>query len=330
MLSILIIDDDPDLLVLLKTYLESDQSITVETVDSYAVGSAVIKECRHDVYIIDYELGGLNTGLELIQEAHQLNLAPLIMLTSYNDDRLAESAIANGGCDFICKINLNMDHFYRAIQNNITRAKRIIELKDERNSLIRKSYYDELTGLVNRTYINNELSQPQLNDSESCSSVLFLDLDGFKNINDEHGHAAGDEVLRQVAERLVNSVQEQDIVARLGGDEFLIFMQPNESRSNNDIVTSIISSRILRTIAQPFRIDLEEANIHTIASITVSIGIALYPDHSNDFKELIKLADQSMYKAKSLGKNQFVLHYSEELGADSTKRKELHEVALGN
>lgn len=326
MLNILIIDDDADLLELLKTYLESDRSIKVETVETFAMGSAVIKERRHDVYIVDYELGGIDTGLELIQEAHTLELAPLIMLTSVNDDRLAESAISHGACDFICKINLNMDHFLRAIQNNINRAKRIFELKDERNNLMRKSHFDELTGLVNRTYITEELSQPQIDDSESYSSVLFLDLDGFKEVNDKHGHEAGDEVLKQVAERLINCVQEQDIVARLGGDEFLIFMQPNENKSNNDIVTSIISSRIIRTISQPFKINLEKSNVCTIVSVTVSIGIALYPEHSTDIKELIKLADQSMYKAKSLGKNQFVLHHFEEPEA-TTERKPLSVVA---
>jgi diguanylate cyclase (GGDEF) domain len=309
MLKVLIIDDDPDLLVLLKTYLEEDKVMIIETADSYATGSAAIKQCAHDVYIIDYELNNQATGLELIQEAHKLGLAPLIMLTSVNDDRLAESVIASGGCDYICKMNLNMDHFYRAILNNISRANRINDLKEERSSLIRKSYFDGLTGLVNRAYVEEELSQPQINGNNSSSSVLFLDLDGFKNINDEHGHEAGDEVLKQVAERLVNSVQEHDVVARLGGDEFLIFMQPNEDRSNNDIVTSIISSRIIRAIAQPYKIHLEGSNTHAKVSITVSIGIALYPDHSSDLKDLIKLADQSMYKAKSRGKNQFVFYH---------------------
>lgn len=309
MLQLLIIDDDPDLLVLLKTYLEANLSIYVETANSFAEGSKQIKECRHDVYVIDYELDNQNTGLDLIAQAHALGLAPLIMLTSVNDDRLADSVIAHGGCDFICKINLNMDHFVRAIQNNINRAKRMINLKEERNSALRKSYYDGLTGLVNRTYVNEELSEPQLAGSDSCSSVMFLDLDGFKDINDDHGHAVGDEVLKQVAERLVNSVQEQDVVARLGGDEFLIVMQPNEDKSNNEIVTSIISSRIVRAISQPYEIHLEESNTHAIVSVTVSIGIAVYPDHSGDVKEVIKLADQSMYKAKSRGKNQFIFYH---------------------
>lgn len=311
MLNILIIDDDPDLLTLLKTFLETDQTMTVETADCFAAGSAAIKESRHDVYVIDYELDADKTGLELIEEAHSLGLAPLIMLTSINDDRLAESVITAGGCDFICKINLNMEHFSRAIKNNIRRANRISELKEERNSLLRKSYFDSLTGLVNRNYVNEELSQPQIsNDEDTCSSILFLDLDGFKNINDDYGHAAGDEILKKVAERLVKSVQEQDIVARLGGDEFLIFMQPSASKANNQVVTSIISSRILRAISLPYEIHLESSNVHTTVSVTASIGIALFPDHSSDIKELIKLADQAMYTAKSLGKNQFVMHHS--------------------
>jgi len=121
MLNILLIDDDDELLVLLKTYLESKPNIKVDTANSYAAGVDAINARRHDIYIIDYELDNARTGMDLVVQAHALDLSPLIMLTSINDDRLAESAMLIGCCDFVCKMNLNLDDFYHAIQKNLTK-----------------------------------------------------------------------------------------------------------------------------------------------------------------------------------------------------------------
>jgi diguanylate cyclase (GGDEF)-like protein len=306
--KILIIDDDHDLLVLLKTYLETDSETIVETANNFSSGIKALEKSDHDVYLIDYELDGSHTGIDLIREGHNLGLSPLIMLTSTNDDRLADSAIAAGASDFINKTNLNMGHLRRAIQNNITRTKRIDTLIKERNSLLLKSHYDSLTGLTNRLYITEKLQQSFSEKTNSTSSVMFLDLDGFKNINDKYGHSIGDEILKQVATRLVKSVQDSDIVARLGGDEFLIYLLPNDQHSNTHVITSILATRIIQTINQPFNISFEDSDDHRNIKLTVSIGIALYPEHSRDYKELITLADQSMYLAKSRGKNQFIFY----------------------
>jgi diguanylate cyclase (GGDEF)-like protein len=308
MLKILVIDDDHDLLTLLKTYLETDPNTSVETANDFSSGINALEKCFHDVYLIDYELDGSHTGIDLIRKGYKLGLTPLIMLTSTNDDRLAESAIAAGACDFITKKNLNLGHLRRVIQNNITRSKRVETLLKERNSLLLKSHYDSLTGLANRYYITKTLQQPCSNNINNHSSILFLDLDGFKNINDKYGHSIGDEILKQVATRLVKSVQETDIVARLGGDEFLIYLQPNDSHTDTHLITSVIATRIIHSINQPFIINFEDSNDQKIINLTISIGIAIYPEHSKDYEQLIKLADQSMYLAKSLGKNQFLFH----------------------
>jgi|GEM_PF-4233650 len=119
MLKILIVDDDDEILVLLKNFLESKPNVTVETANSYEAGSVAINKRNHDVYIIDYELDNVKTGMDLVVQAHAFNLSPLIMLTSIDDDQLTESAMLIGCCDYICKTNLNLNDIYYSIQKNI-------------------------------------------------------------------------------------------------------------------------------------------------------------------------------------------------------------------
>ncbi len=312
MQKVLLVDDDRDILSLFKTYLEDNSEYYVDTADSFSTGLTALEKSSHDAYLFDYELDDNHTGLDLIKEGNKLGLAPMIMLTSLNDDRLAESVISSGGCDYICKDNLNMHHLKRAINNNICRSNRLKTLITERNSLLKKHQFDNLTGLVNRNYIIESLPK-QLDETKMNSfAMLFIDLDGFKDVNDEYGHSAGDAVLKEVGVRLVNSVQQNDIVARMGGDEFLVCLTSSEKAKSARILSSIISSRINRAIAQTIKVYSDERNCEIEVSVSASIGVALYPEHSSDHELLIKMADQGMYKAKARGKNQFVIFHSDD------------------
>ena len=124
---------------------------------------------------------------------------------------------------------------------------------------------------------------------------MFIDLDGFKSVNDTLGHDAGDYVLKQVAQRLLSCVRETDTVARVGGDEFLIIA--TEIISAENVVQ--IAEKIIQTVSQPIIFHNQGAVVNT------SIGIALFPEHSEDMDTLIKLADEAMYKVKNAGKNNF-------------------------
>ena len=270
-----------------------------------------IENSNHDAYLIDYELNSDHTGLDLIREGNKLGLAPMIMLTSMNDDRLAESVISSGGSDYICKHELNMQHLKRAVKNNISRSNRLKTIISERNSLLKKSHFDSLTGLANRSFVLESLPKQIEDHPDKSVAILFLDLDGFKEVNDEYGHSAGDEVLKEVGERLITSVQQGDIVARMGGDEFLVCMASSENTESVHVLSSIISSRIIRSINQPIKVYSDERDCEMEVKISISIGVALYPEHSIDPSLLIKMADQGMYKAKSRGKNQFVMFHTQ-------------------
>lgn len=152
---------------------------------------------------------------------------------------------------------------------------------------------DPLTGLANRAWFYQVLEERLSPGRSVCSSaaVLFLDLDGFKDVNDERGHQAGDILLAEVAARISHCVREQDLVARHGGDEFVVLLEKIENPS----VAHAVAARIIDAIAVPFPVD--EGHVH----LGVSVGIALFPEHGSSGGELLKRADLAMYRAKNQG-----------------------------
>jgi diguanylate cyclase (GGDEF)-like protein len=159
------------------------------------------------------------------------------------------------------------------------------------------AYHDGLTGLPNRSMFSKMLTQA-INESrryERKMAVAFLDLDRFKQINDSLGHAAGDQLLREVAARLLGCVRESDTVARLGGDEFVVLL--SEIGRGGD--AAVVAGKILVAMARPFVLVGQEFRV------TVSIGISSYPEDGLDEQTLTKNADIAMYQAKEAGKNNF-------------------------
>lgn len=158
------------------------------------------------------------------------------------------------------------------------------------------AYHDALTGLPNRAKFSSHIESAidQANKTGKSFVVAYLDLDNFKPINDQHGHGAGDDLLKAVSHRLNKCVRNNDIVARFGGDEFVILL----TNVNNDHEADVALNRMCGSIAKPFSI-----NGHTI-SVTASIGLTTYPFDACDVDSLLRHADQALYDAKRQGKNQ--------------------------
>jgi diguanylate cyclase (GGDEF)-like protein/PAS domain S-box-containing protein len=156
---------------------------------------------------------------------------------------------------------------------------------------------DALTGLPNRLLLHERVTQAiaQARRSGRRVGVLFIDLDRFKNVNDTLGHRIGDELLKHVTRALSGTLRETDLLARLGGDEFMVIVEDFDEPQ----VLGRIAQKLLDAIAQPFKI--EEHDIY----VTSSIGIAVYPDDSDDPDELLKHADVAMYRSKELGRNTY-------------------------
>jgi diguanylate cyclase (GGDEF)-like protein len=161
------------------------------------------------------------------------------------------------------------------------------------------AHFDQLTGLPNRTLLIDRLTQAisVSNRTSRAISLLFIDLDGFKPVNDTYGHGIGDRLLKEVAERLLSCLREGDTAARIGGDEFVVILL--ESDLNRAIT---VAHRILGTLRVPY-----EFGKKNISSISASIGIAEYPNHADELDTLLTAADSAMYVAKNNGKDQFAI-----------------------
>ena len=160
--------------------------------------------------------------------------------------------------------------------------------------------HDELTGLANRVLLKDRLSTAiEFHQRQSLQmAVLFIDLDGFKNINDSFGHDVGDELLKIVAQRLSGCVRKSDTVVRFGGDEFVLLL--TGLHSNNE--AAYVAEKVLHLMQTPFELSI------TKATIGCSIGIAMYPGDGDTANDLLKVADTLMYRVKAAGKNHFVFN----------------------
>lgn len=164
----------------------------------------------------------------------------------------------------------------------------------------RLAHHDTLTGLPNRLLLTErfERSVERSKRSGLRTALIMLDLDRFKDINDNLGHHAGDAVLRAVADRLLANVRGTDTAARLGGDEFVVLLEEVESAD----VACETARKFLRELSQP--IDLTDLEL----AITPSIGIALFPDHGHELEDVLQRADTAMYRTKQSGRNGFTLY----------------------
>ena len=159
------------------------------------------------------------------------------------------------------------------------------------------AYHDLLTGLPNRLLVADRLKQAlaQTERANQMLAVCYLDLDGFKPVNDQYGHAAGDKFLTEIARRLEKSVRANDTVARFGGDEFVLLL----ADLNTTDECHLVLNRVIAEINLPFLIDGSSE-----VSVGASIGVTLFPNDNDDADILLRHSDQAMYQAKKLGRNQ--------------------------
>ncbi len=199
---------------------------------------------------------------------------------------------------------------YVAVISDITTRKQLEE---------RLSYaanHDPLTRLPNRTLFHERLSRAlaRAHRNHNLVALLFIDLDHFKQVNDSLGHLAGDLLLQQVSERIGGAIRQGDTVARLAGDEFTVILEDIQDPRD----AAIVGHKILHLLAEPFQL---KTNAATISS---SIGVAIYPSDGEDEQTLVKLADSAMYRAKNMGRNSCQFH-SEAINAQAFERLVLEE-----
>lgn len=284
---LLVEDNEADAMLALRT-LKRLGGFECRHVLRLADAIEAVHNSSFDTIITDLSLPdarGLDSVVRLRRAAPG---AALIVCSGAEDEALALRVIDLGAQDFVVKGQFEPQTIGRAIR--FARVRRAGQLK-----LARMAYTDPLTGLWNRAVLIERLDEAlaQAKRHDTLLGVIYVDLDGFKTVNDVHGHDAGDQLLLQVASRLRDSVREYDTVARLGGDEFGILA----THLGRGALAST-AQRIAAAVAEPV------VSGERSFQVTASIGIAAYPEHASDSVLLLKLADEAMYRSKHSGKNQ--------------------------
>ena len=222
---------------------------------------------------------------------------PIVVDRHTSIDDIARILLDAGMEHMVSGFVVTRDKKYYGMANGYDLLKEITHRKQKH--LFGLAHFDQLTSLPNRTLLMDRLSQALSVSSRTSRaiSLLFIDLDGFKPVNDTYGHAIGDQLLKEVAVRLLSCIREGDTAARMGGDEFVVILLESDLDR-----AATVTKRILETLRAPY-----ELGKKTISSISGSIGIAVFPDHAGDLDALICAADKAMYSAKKGGKDQFAI-----------------------
>lgn len=296
---VLIIDDDDVMRQKIKRIL-SGTKYDISEAASGKEAEEIISDQVFDCIMLDYRLGDID-GTTLIPKINSVNEVPcpIIMITGMGDEKLAVEAMRKGAYDYIKKDNLQAEGLLNIIAAGIKWAEVEAKLQASQKKLEFLSMYDSLTTLPNRQLFLDRLEHALSisRRDKSQFALLMMDLNLFKQVNDSLGHAAGDELLVEVGQRLKSLSRESDTFARLGGDEFsgiLYNMRSMEDACN-------VAEKINMAMKEPFLLHGESVKIG------ISIGIAIYEGQETDVKTLLAQADSSMYEAKkgSLGYSAF-------------------------
>jgi len=218
---------------------------------------------------------------------------PVVVWADGEDEGLAMAAIQRGAQDCVVKEDLDGRGAARILRHAMERQRIMLELHEAREREQYLATHDPLTGLPNRTLFYDRLTQAIAAASryEKILAVLFLDLDGFKPVNDTLGHTAGDRLLQVAAQRMAGLVRRSDTVARIGGDEFTLLLAQVAAPAD----AAKVAENVLSRLAEP--VDLGGAE----RCVTASIGIATYPADGELADTLVRNADAAMYRAKRAG-----------------------------
>lgn len=197
----------------------------------------------------------------------------------------------------------------------------ISQRKNAERKLRKLAYYDKLTNLGNRDLFQKDMKEhfQKQKIKYELGSLMFLDLDGFKNINDTLGHDAGDLLLKETAKRLHDCLRERDSVYRLGGDEFLVLLRKIKEKKD----AAKVAKNILNTLRMPYFLKLENQSPSTV-NVGVSVGVVIISESDNNVNEMTKKADLAMYASKNAGKNRYTF-YTEEMNQKINERWELEQ-----
>lgn len=298
-MKILMVEDNQDFADFLRKKLagskEKAEPLNVEHADDLSKALECLGRGDYDLVLLDLLLPD-SAGLETFRRVHhQAPETPIVMLTGVRDDLLAQKALQEGAQDFLIKENLDQDFLMRAVRFAIERHRILKEWKSAWEIEKAQATHDPLTELPNRVLFQDRLHQAMAlaRRQRKGLALLFIDLDHFKHVNDTLGHVIGDDLLKMVANRVKNSIREEDTAARWGGDEFVVIVYGVDAGNGIEA----IAQRIHKKLSDPYFL-----NGHKLF-VTASIGIGLCTSKILEPAQLVQNADFAMYLAKDLGGN---------------------------
>ncbi len=296
---ILIVDDEVDISSNLKEYLELE-GYSALTANNGRDALEVFNENEVDLVISDIVMPELD-GIKLIIAIREIDMdIPVIIMTAFSTVEYSVEAMKAGAFDFISK-----PFDFKKVLFVIEKA---LETRRLRELARRSEYYKKLSNLDGLTEIYNHRFIKQLIEREikrhvrysGTLCVLMIDIDDFKKVNDTYGHPVGDLVLIKAAELIKKSIRGCDILSRYGGEEFLVALPVTPVKDAQNVADRIVNS----FNSDYFKIGKDKKSI----SITVTIGLAAFPNNSNNKDELIGNADKALYEGKEKGKNRVVIY----------------------
>src|SRR5665213_289586 len=294
--KILIVDDQESNIRLLESVLaRADYTSVAATTNPYEVYE-LHRRNRYDLILLDLKMPGMDgfQVLEALKETEVDGYLSVLVITANPDCKLR--ALQSGARDFISK-PFDMAEVLARVHNLLEVLLLHQKARNYAKTQEFMALHDPLTGLANRRLLSERVSHAIIHAKRNngIMAIVYLDLDGFKEINNTLGHDSGDLLLKLVAARLVAAVRQEDTVARLGGDEFVIAMPYINSLDG----AALAAEKIIGALSQPYNI--QENNV----TVTASAGIGLYPANGEDVKTLLKNADIALLDAKHASKNTF-------------------------
>jgi two-component system, cell cycle response regulator len=294
MSRVLVIDDDRLQFRILQAHFKNFKGghHDLDWAETYEDGLSKLMSGVYAVCILDYRLGERD-GLQLLREATAGGCrTPIVFLTAESADNVDIQAMEAGALDYLVKGEISP----ASLERSLRYAR---NLADTLEALRRLATRDELTGLLNRREYDRILAEEEERARRfgHSLSLVVIDLDHFKKINDEHGHASGDAVLREAARRIASSIRTVDRAARIGGEEFALILLQTGREGAQDVAR--------RAIAAVGATPIDTASGVSL-TVTASAGVAEYPSDGRSVAELFSAADSALYAAKSAGRNRAV------------------------
>jgi len=296
---VLIVDDRPASHERIAAMLAEEQSVDVEADPSEALFRAA--DGNYDLLIVSLGLEYFD-ALRLCSQLRSLDRTrniPILAITEPDSNARMVRGLEIGVNDYLMR-PIDKNELLARARSQVRKRRYTERLRDNVQISIEMAITDALTGLFNRRYMESHLASllEQAGARGKPLTVLVLDIDYFKSINDSHGHDAGDDVLREFALRIKRSIRGIDLACRYGGEEFVVVMPETDMA-----VAAMVAERLRRRIAaEPFAINAGASSI----PVTISIGIAALRDADDNAAGLLKRADQALYRAKRDGRNRVV------------------------